>query len=397
MNLRSLYSYHQIPNENLTPEQNAGDFFPKNRLCGIWNRACRLFSFHKKKPAVVLNPSSCKVFYDVDLLNQIKSYLPVSERKILSLLNKRIDECYNQTIHSIILRNWPLPSKDQWKSFSLFISNPISSNMILSFSILERQRIATIRLNSNLRHLKEKTLKANNLQKVIFSKLEKSLKDQEVIEILNVLKTGQSINSLDFTYFFRLTDVGFANLHQFKNLKHLNLTGCKKITDATLFQLQHLNHLRFLSLSRCDLITDIGLNCLSSLQQLEHLDLSGCCLITDASLKHLQNTSSLRHLNLRWCKQITDTGLENLENLFHVENLDLATCYQISDAGIAYLKNLQKLKNVDLTGCDRITDLSLSYLKNMTQLTTLNLRRCPQVSGIGFFDLELHPDLKIFI
>ena len=164
------------------------------------------------------------------------------------------------------------------------------------------------------------------------------------------------------------------DLKHLKNVKHLDLSGCRNITDAGLKHLsENLTNLQSLNLSHCHHITDEGLKDLAKyLTNLTHLDLSWCIKITDEGLEILTNLIKLQILNLTWCDKITDEAIKNLPQ--NLKSLNLSDCRKITDEGLKKLEKLTKLQNLDLSGCYEITDAGLKHLsEKLTKLQSLDL------------------------
>lgn len=102
------------------------------------------------------------------------------------------------------------------------------------------------------------------------------------------------------------------------SLQVLDLSSCYKVTDYGLFHLSHFNRLNQLHLSCCE-ITDVGVKTLTKLDRLERLDLCQCEDVTDASVTELLKCCiNLKGLVLNVCPKITNATVlacyDNIEN-----------------------------------------------------------------------------------
>jgi hypothetical protein len=93
------------------------------------------------------------------------------------------------------------------------------------------------------------------------------------------------------------------------------------------------------------LVTDAGLVHLAGLRELKELDLYGC-RISDGGIPSLRGLTHLRRLNLLGAK-ISDEGLDALAGMEELEELNLYRS-EITNAGLERLKKLKKLVSLDL-------------------------------------------------
>jgi len=142
-----------------------------------------------------------------------------------------------------------------------------------------------------------------------------------------------------------------------------------KISNNCLITIKNVSTVQYLDLSHCYIITDKGLEHLKELKQLDYLDLSSCYDITNEGLKHIKELKQLHNLNLSSCFKITNEGLEHLKEL-PLTYLNLTCCIRITDEGLEHLKelpltclHLSWLNNSNLSDCNEIIDESLKNLK----------------------------------
>jgi internalin A len=121
----------------------------------------------------------------------------------------------------------------------------------------------------------------------------------------------QSLNLHDT----KVTDAGLKELAGMKNLRKLNLSGCRsddraKVTDAGLKELAGHKNLQWLDLSYTQ-VTDAGLKELAGLKSLKELDLR-VTKVTDAGLKELVALKNLQRLYI-FATEATREGVAALQ------------------------------------------------------------------------------------
>jgi F-box/leucine-rich repeat protein 14 len=226
-----------------------------------------------------------------------------------------------------------------------------------------------------------------------------------------------------------------AHIGRLRNLRVLNLAGCKDLTDSALHQLVELRELRLLDLSECDRLSDSTASALAALPALADLRLSGCqamrkvstfkqlfqlpkltsidvsyCRITDAAVMHLPQR--LERLNLSNCPRLTEASaqfltqtlvnlqclglrgptltlsLKNLSNLKGIQQLDLSGCAAVSDDTISCLRLLVDLRDLRLRGCGNVSNEGVKILCQISMLISLDLSCCGQITDAGAFMLS---------
>jgi hypothetical protein len=156
-----------------------------------------------------------------------------------------------------------------------------------------------------------------------------------------------------------------------ESLENLDLTYCYKITDAGIISLAKCcQRLREINLSFCLLVSDFGIeNMARSCCDLISLSLAGINQLTDNCLIVLaEDLLLLEELNISGCTLITDTSFIGL----------LLACRQlrrldISDNNMISSLSIQRLMQLD--SCRRMRYLNLSYCLNIDEGTVLQLRR----------------------
>jgi len=232
-------------------------------------------------------------------------------------------------------------------------------------------------------------------------------------DLADLVKAIPQVSYLDIEC-KKITDIGFQQIKELKQLRTLVISENDNITDAGLEGLKNLRQLDRLYMGRCKNITDAGLQHLSGLTNLTRLGLSGNKGITDAGLKYLSGLAGLTRLGLSGNNSISGDGFQYLKGLTNLKSLDLSKCENLSDDGVKHLATLTQLTNLELYGCLLITDDCLDSLSKLTQLKTLHFEnevsldeiiwgsgypktiRCPNITNAGISRLqELLPNCTI--
>eukprot|EP00873_Tetraselmis_striata_P042723 jgi/Tetstr1/462987/TSEL_007928.t1 len=226
------------------------------------------------------------------------------------------------------------------------------------------------------------------------------------------------LTSLSLAKCSSLSDEVMASLPP--RLQSLSLEGCSQLTDAGVAALGRLaSSMQRLDLSRVWQLTDDALPALGALTALESLNLSFCDQLTAGGLTHLTGASCLTALDLHGCSNIGDAGVMALAPLRRMASLavggcpglNLAAAYKltkagcvataalpsltslrltygwgISDPGLEALSGLSALTELDLTEDRNISDAGLAHLGALP-LASLTLERCRYVSSAGLADL----------
>lgn len=150
--------------------------------------------------------------------------------------------------------------------------------------------------------------------------LQEVQKQKEVRAIVSTANEfASTISDLNLTLLevahTNLSDYSFILTFNFRELRHMDLTGCKHLTDEGFVTMACKNlSLEKLVVKRTN-ITDYGLiKVLRHLPRLVHLDLEGCSFITSNSIQTLaQFCLNLRYLNVSLCLKVRANTIENLE------------------------------------------------------------------------------------
>ncbi|XP_044019867.1 F-box/LRR-repeat protein fbxl-1-like [Aphidius gifuensis] len=123
--------------------------------------------------------------------------------------------------------------------------------------------------------------------------------------VLDELSNLQYLEHLNLRYAKNLKDSTIiAIAYNCKNLKSLNIVGCRTITDTALVALSNLKNLKKLNVNYLDRITDIFLE---ELKGLKELHCNECKEITDVGIiKFIKNNPDLEKISVKLIYNITD-------------------------------------------------------------------------------------------
>lgn len=192
-------------------------------------------------------------------------------------------------------------------------------------------------------------------------------------------EASETLEVLDLTCQFRLTDVGFkAAVRRFPNLRSIEFDFSSQfVTDATIiFELPRLASLRELNLSFCN--------------------------VTNAGMRHLPEKLESLTLGTRWSpkdpeKVLSDEMLTTVaRRCTRLRSLDFGGRNAVTDAGIVEIATILAgtLKKVNLSHSN-VTDLALAHVVERCDLEFLNVSSCENVTDISIFAIAAHcPSLK---
>lgn len=219
---------------------------------------------------------------------------------------------------------------------------------------------------------------------------------------MEYLSTGQAqhtLQQLDVSGCYRLTDQGIAQLLRMTSLNSLNIAQCVNVTDrlivywSKLLQLtsKHTDNTTVASLKELDLssctITDKGLTTLPAIQyKLHKLLLTNCTTITDKSIDAItQCFIDIQYLSLKNCSFITDISVNAIaqQYSYKLTYLNLNQCELITDYSILQISiHCQQLEYLLLEGCKQLTDNAIQHIaKTLSKLNTLNISQCTQLTS----------------
>ena len=199
----------------------------------------------------------------------------------------------------------------------------------------------------------------------------------------------------------QITDEGFKQIAQLKNLKRISL-GNLSITDRALKELSKMESLREVYIYHCPNITCDGIKSLQTLPELRVLNVSDCKTLAesktvtvlnfpkletlDADFRFKIKSSRLKELMISNVTEFNDNSLDFFDSLPSLECLCLDNCQNVSDAGIKRLVRLKNLKSLSINDCPLITDRSLDYLKENNPTLSVACRNCPSVKKYEVWD-----------
>ena len=144
----------------------------------------------------------------------------------------------------------------------------------------------------------------------------------------------------------QVTDENLAYVGQITSLEELNISWGFHLTDKGFLHLSGLRRLRILFVDDSKM-TDDSLEAIGKLTNLEELRIGGEGF-SDRGLAKLKGLTRLNYLSLgEGSHRISDAGLEFLKNMHDLEYIDLGG-WNVSDQGIAKLRDLKKLKTVHI-------------------------------------------------
>jgi hypothetical protein len=144
----------------------------------------------------------------------------------------------------------------------------------------------------------------------------------------------------------QVTDENLPYVGEMTSLEELNISWGYRLTDKGFLQLSRLKRLRILDVDDSKM-TDTSLEAIGRLTNLEELRIGGEGF-SDRGLAQLKGLTRLKYLSLgEGSHRISDAGLEFLQGMHDLEYVDLGG-WNISDQGIAKLRRLKKLKTVHI-------------------------------------------------
>lgn len=199
----------------------------------------------------------------------------------------------------------------------------------------------------------------------------------------------------------QITDEGFKQIAQLKNLKRISL-GNLSITDRALKELSKMESLREVNIYYCPNITSDGIKSLQTLPELRVLNASDCKTLAESKTVTVLNfpkletlsvdfqieikSSRLKELLVSNVTEFNDNSLDFFDSLPSLECLCLDNCQNVSDAGIKRLVRLKNLKSLSINDCPLITDRSLDYLTENNPVLSVVSRGCPSVKKYDVWD-----------
>jgi hypothetical protein len=142
----------------------------------------------------------------------------------------------------------------------------------------------------------------------------------------------------------QVTDENLSYVGQITSLEELNISWGFHLTDKGFSHLSGLKRLRILFVDDSKM-TDDSLEAIGKLTDLEELRIGGEGF-SDRGLEKIKELTRLEYLSLgEGSHRISDAGLEFLKSMHDLEYIDVGG-WNVSDQGIAKLRGLKKLKTV---------------------------------------------------
>ncbi|XP_072492119.1 uncharacterized protein [Notamacropus eugenii] len=334
-----------------------------------------------------------------EMLSYILSFLPLSDQKEASLVN----------------RTWYYAAQSALREIDVRYIIPVSSASLTSIKSLSHRRVSCLRLTnvdsswdaSNVLqsisyylgpHLQNLSLGGGSLTEASFIELITSCPGLQVLDLSGCNSLFMSGMFLDQPETVQQAREALANLRE------LNLANLRYLADTSFNRLSSCApKLERLSLARCHITFDPHRslsaqqdssatlsfrNILYFLKErathLVALDLSGTNL-SPTALQALGQVVGLhlQELTLRGCRDISN---EAVAALCHQQrgliSLDLSGCSELADGALlAVSKGLKRLQYLRMEKLQRLTDAGFSALHGLRELRSLDLAECCLVSG----------------
>lgn len=262
-----------------------------------------------------------------------------------------------------------IPSFDfRIRTVQLIAEKPPTDEEFASLKNLENLVSLTIGTNLSRTSLEQLPL-LPNLYWLAFSGANFRDQDLEVLPRLPRL-TELGLSSPTFT-----SQAG-THLEQLKNLRSLDLNGCKKVDDGIMKHVAKIKTLERLSLHGTS-VADAGLPLLRALPNVQTLHLDHTA-ITSQGGPFLEQLQNLRVLTLGGT-QVDDGILGNVAKLEQLEHLTPSAL--VTDEGLPLLARLKGLKLISLN-YTKVTDAGVIAMPEWPQLQSLWLDHLPLTDAV---------------
>ncbi|KAM9067210.1 leucine-rich repeat-containing protein 29 isoform X2 [Sarcophilus harrisii] len=334
-----------------------------------------------------------------EMLSYILSFLPLSDQKEASLVN----------------RAWYYAAQIALREIDVRYNIPVTAASLSSIKRLSRRHVSCVSLinvdgssdaNSVLQsisyylgpHLQSLSLGGGSLTEASFVRLIISCPGLQVLDLSGCNSLFMSGKLLDQPETVQQVQKALANL------RDLNLSGLRHLADSSFNRLSSCTpKLERLSLARCHITFDPhrsrsaqpGSSAILSFPNILHflkerashlvaLDLSGTNL-TPTALHALGQVVGLhlRELVLRGCRDISTEAVAVLcRQQRDLTSLDLSGCSELADGALLVVsRGLQSLQHLRLEKLQQLTDSGFSSLHWLRELRSLDLAECCRVSG----------------
>ncbi|XP_043839988.1 leucine-rich repeat-containing protein 29 [Dromiciops gliroides] len=334
-----------------------------------------------------------------EMLSYILSFLPLSDQKEASLVN----------------RAWYFAAQTALREIDVRYIIPVASASLTLIKSLGRRRVSCISLTdvdssadaSNVLqsisyhlgpHLHSLSLGGGTVTEVSFIELVTSCPGLQVLDLSgcnSLFMSGMLLGQPETAQRVR---------EALANLRELNLSNLRYLADITFTRLSSCApKLERLSLARCHITFDShhGLSArqdssaILSFRNILHflkeraghlvaLDLSGTNL-SPMALQALGQVVGLRlqELTLRGCRDISVEAVATLcRQQRGLTSLDLSGCSELADGALlAVSRGLRGLRHLRMEKLQRLTDAGFSALHGLQELRSLDIAECCLVSG----------------
>ncbi|XP_036604695.1 leucine-rich repeat-containing protein 29 [Trichosurus vulpecula] len=333
-----------------------------------------------------------------EMLSYILSFLPLSDQKEASLVN----------------RAWYYAAQSALREIDVRYIIPVASASLTSIKSLSRRHVSCVRLtnvdsssdSSNVLqsisyylgpHLHSLSLGGGTLTEASFIELITSCPGLQVLDLSGCNSLFMSGMLLDQPETVQQVQEALANLRELNlaNLRHLADTSFNRLSSCA-------PRLERLSLARCHISFDPHRNlsvhdssATLSFRNILHflkerasrlvaLDLSGTNL-SPTALQALGQVVGLhlQELTLRGCRDLSTEAVATLcRQQRGLTSLDLSGCSELADGALlAVSRGLQGLRHLRMEKLQRLTDAGFSALHGLRELRSLDIAECCLVSG----------------
>ncbi|CAM6043470.1 unnamed protein product [Sphagnum compactum] len=203
-----------------------------------------------------------------------------------------------------------------------------------------------------------------------------------------------NLESIRLGGFSRITDAGCrAVLHISSKLHTFELSNTPQLTDLSFHDLPLTPLvLECVSLASCILLTDYSVQHLALCKNLKSLNLKGCKSVGDGSMQAISCLSKLRVLALNG-SDLSDHGLAVLgKGIAPLTLISLRGCHRVTDDGVAALLAgglVNTLESMDLSSIAGLTDnATLAIVRaQMRNLEELRFRGCSCIGDTSVISL----------
>ncbi|KAH7287208.1 hypothetical protein KP509_32G043700 [Ceratopteris richardii] len=220
-----------------------------------------------------------------------------------------------------------------------------------------------------------------------------TFKRVEDLGFLFLAEKCSKLESIKLAGFSRISDASCREiLHSFPNLHTFELLRSPRVTDLTFRDFSVIStKLMSVALVSCNLISNSSVKQLSYCRDLKSLNLKGCKSIGDGGLGAIATLEKLETLNLTGT-DVSDMGLSTLgRGRTPLVFLSLYGCQRISDDGVACLVEgsiSQTLQDLDLSNIPSLTDRAvLKLVHSGMKIVELRMRNCCNIGDTSLIAL----------